>query len=101
MKIKTFRPFPVEGVCRSIAKIKALGVVDRSVNYGWNTGPLYQDVLAAMYFGKRYIPAVSFIGGLSGADITVEHHFRRVIEMTERAFKGDGVEETIWLNEDE
>ncbi len=101
LKIKTFRPFPVEGVCRSIAKIKALGVVDRSVNYGWNTGPLYQDVLAAMYFGKRYIPAVSFIGGLSGADITVEHHFRRVIEMTERAFKGDGVEETIWLNEDE
>lgn len=101
LKIKTFRPFPVEAVRASIAKIKALGVIDRSVNYGWNTGPLYQEVLAAMYFGKRYIPAVSFIGGLSGADITVEEDFRRVIEVTERASRGDVVEETVWLNEDE
>ena len=101
LKIKTFRPFPVQALHSSIAKIKALGVVDRSVNFGWNTGPLYQEVLAAMYLGNRHIPTVSFIGGLAGADITVEKHFRRAIEVTERASKGDVMEETIWLNEDD
>ena len=101
LKIKTFRPFPVQALRRSVAKIKALGVVDRSVNFGWNTGPLYQEVLAAMYFSNRHIPTVSFIGGLAGADITVEKHFRRVIEVTEWAAKGDVVKETIWLNEDD
>ena len=76
-------------------------MVDRSVNYGWNMGPLYQEVLTALYFRKNHLPAISFIGGLSGADITVEKHFRRVIEITEKASKGDVKKETIWLNENE
>jgi pyruvate ferredoxin oxidoreductase alpha subunit/phenylglyoxylate dehydrogenase alpha subunit len=101
LKMKTVRPFPVHALCRSVAGIKALGVVDRSVNYGWNTGFLYQEVLAAMYHSTTQISAISFIGGLSGSDITVEKHFRRVIEVTERASKGDVVKETVWLNEDD
>jgi len=101
IKIKTFRPFPVEAVNKSLSKIKALGVVDRSVNYGWNMGHVYQEVLAGMYFSKKRIPAVSFIGGLSGADITVEEHFKQVIETTENAAKGKVVKETVWLNEND
>lgn len=101
LKIKTFRPFPVKALSKSLAKIKALGVVDRSVNYGWDMGPLYQEVLAAMYFGEKHIPAISFIGGLSGADLTVEKHFRRVIEITAKASKGKVAKKTIWLNEGE
>lgn len=101
LKVKTFRPFPVKAVNRSLAKIKALGVVDRSVNYGWNMGHVYQEVLAAMYFAKKRIPVVSFIGGLSGSDITTEKHFKRVIEITEKVSKGATVKETVWLNEDD
>jgi pyruvate ferredoxin oxidoreductase alpha subunit/phenylglyoxylate dehydrogenase alpha subunit len=101
LKVKTFRPFPVEAIHRSLAKVKALGVVDRSVNYGWGTGPLYQEVLAATYFLEKRIPAISFIGGLSGSDLTVENHFRRVVEVTERACQGEVTSQTIWLNEDD
>jgi len=101
LKVKTVRPFPVKALCRSITNIKALGVVDRSVNYGWNVGFLYQEVLGAMYHGTSRVSALSFIGGLSGSDITVEKHFRRVIDVTERAYRGDVVKETIWLNEDD
>jgi pyruvate ferredoxin oxidoreductase alpha subunit/phenylglyoxylate dehydrogenase alpha subunit len=101
LRVKTFRPFPVEAINRSLAKTKALGVVDRSVNFGWGTGPLYQEVLAATYFLERYIPAISFIGGLSGSDLTVDNHFRRVVEITERAARGEVPGKTIWLNEDD
>jgi pyruvate ferredoxin oxidoreductase alpha subunit/phenylglyoxylate dehydrogenase alpha subunit len=99
LRLKTFRPFPVEALNRAIGGIRALGVVDRSVNYAWNTGPVHQEVLAALYRGNVRIPILSFIGGLSGADITVEEHFRRVIETTERAARGDVETDTIWLNE--
>jgi pyruvate ferredoxin oxidoreductase alpha subunit/phenylglyoxylate dehydrogenase alpha subunit len=58
-------------------------------------------VLAATYFLGRRIPAISFIGGLSGSDLTVENHFRRVIEITGRAFQGEMPQQTIWLNEDD
>ncbi len=101
LKVKTFRPFPVERVNQSVRNIKALGVVDRSVNYGWGTGPLFQEVIGALYLGRKQISVISLIGGLSGADLTVEKHFKRAIELTEGAAHGDVPKETIWLNEDD
>jgi len=98
IKIKTFRPFPLEALRGALAKVKAVGVVDRSVSFGWNAGPMYQETLSALYFLDERIPAVSFIGGLAGADITVED-FKRVIETTKRALKGERVQGPVWLNE--
>ena len=98
IKIKTFRPFPLEAMLKAISKVKAVGVIDRSVNFGWDTGPVYQETLAAMYHMKERIPALSFIGGLAGADIT-ETDFARVIETVGRTLKGEIFKETIWINE--
>jgi phenylglyoxylate dehydrogenase alpha subunit len=98
IKIKTFRPFPLEALRKALAKVRAVGVVDRSVSFGWNSGPVYQETLSALYFQERRIPATSFIGGLAGADITVEH-FKRVIETTKASLKGEVPSSPIWLNE--
>ena len=59
---------------------------------------MYQEMLSALYFLNERIPAVSFIGGLAGADITVEH-FNRVTETTAKALHGEVFSEPIWLNE--
>ncbi len=100
IKVKTFRPFPIEAMVRAVSKVEALGVVDRAVSFGWNSGPLHQEVLGALYYGRRPIPAISFIGGLAGADLTVGH-FRRVIEQTAAArWTGPG-QAPIWLNEND
>jgi pyruvate ferredoxin oxidoreductase alpha subunit/phenylglyoxylate dehydrogenase alpha subunit len=98
IKVKTFRPFPLESLCQALSKIKAVGVVDRSVSFGWNTGPVFQELLSALYYAGRLMPAVSFIGGLAGADITVDH-FARVIEMTADALRGEVPSGPVWLNE--
>jgi phenylglyoxylate dehydrogenase alpha subunit len=98
IKIKTFRPFPLQAMLKALSKIKALGVVDRSVSFGWNTGPVYQETLAALYHLKERIPAISFIGGLAGSDIT-EHDFARVIQTVGKAFRGEVMRETVWINE--
>jgi len=100
IKIKTFRPFPLRAVVDAASKVKALGVVDRSVSFGWNAGPLYQEVLAALYQLERTIPVLSFIGGLAGSDITIDH-FGTVIKTTEQALKGEVPDNTIWLNEND
>lgn len=98
IKLKTFRPFPFEALLNSIKKVKALGVVDRSVNYGWSCGPVFQEVLSVLYHLDKKIPAISFIGGLAGADITLDH-FAQIIDTTSRTLKGETVKDTIWLNE--
>jgi pyruvate ferredoxin oxidoreductase alpha subunit/phenylglyoxylate dehydrogenase alpha subunit len=102
IKIKTFSPFPVEALTRSLARVRALGVVDRSVAFRWNCGPMYQEILGVLYRLERRLPAQSFIGGLAGADLTVEH-FHRVIEATEGLLRdpaGAGAE-PVWLNEND
>jgi len=98
VKVKTFRPFPVQAVAAALANVNAVGVVDRSVDFGWNCGPLYHDVLGALYQLGRGVPSTSFIGGLAGADITVEH-FHRVIDETRSLLDGAPSGRTVWLNE--
>jgi pyruvate ferredoxin oxidoreductase alpha subunit/phenylglyoxylate dehydrogenase alpha subunit len=100
IKIKTFRPFPLQALVGAVSKVKALGVVDRSVSFGWNTGPVHQEMLSTLYHVGRHMPVLSFIGGLAGSDITVSH-FERVIETTSRALKGELPGATIWLNEND
>ena len=100
IKIKTFRPFPLQALRDALAKVKAVGVVDRSVSFAWNSGPVYQELLSALYFLDNRIPAVSFVGGLAGADITIDH-FKRVIDTTARTLQGEVPSECIWLNEND
>lgn len=98
VKIKTFRPFPAVQIAQALAGVRAIGVVDRAVNFGWNCGPVFQEVLAALYRLPKRVPAMSFIGGLMGADITVEH-FAQTIDRTFRLATGEGAAEPVWLNE--
>ncbi|MBB1094138.1 phenylglyoxylate dehydrogenase, partial [Rhodopseudomonas palustris] len=100
VKIKTFSPFPVEALRSALSGIKALGVVDRSVGFRWNCGPMYQEVQGVLYRLGRHVPAVSFIGGLAGADITVEH-FHRVIDQTEALLTGAVPSGPVWINEND
>jgi phenylglyoxylate dehydrogenase alpha subunit len=102
LKLKTFSPFPVDALLRCLKRIKALGVVDRSVAFRWNCGPMFQETLGVLYRLGWHLPAQSFIGGLAGADLTVEH-FHRVIERTgELVGRPDlASNEPVWLNEND
>jgi pyruvate ferredoxin oxidoreductase alpha subunit/phenylglyoxylate dehydrogenase alpha subunit len=98
VKVKTYRPFPAQALAAALADVKAVGVVDRSVSFGWNCGPLFQDTITAMYYAPKRIPAMSFIGGLAGADLTVGH-FERVIRCTAELARDGHEAGTVWLNE--
>jgi pyruvate ferredoxin oxidoreductase alpha subunit/phenylglyoxylate dehydrogenase alpha subunit len=99
VKVKTLRPFPGTALIEALGGARAVGVVDRSVSFGWNCGPVYQDVMTALAFARKAVPTLSFIGGLAGADLTIEH-FGRVIGETQAVSRGTaGPGRTIWLNE--
>jgi pyruvate ferredoxin oxidoreductase alpha subunit/phenylglyoxylate dehydrogenase alpha subunit len=98
VKVKTYRPFPAEALLSALAEVKAVGVVDRSVSFGWNCGPLFQDTMTALHHAPRRIAAMSFIGGLAGADLTVAH-FERVIGRTAELARDGRPARTVWINE--
>lgn len=97
IKIKTMRPFPIDALAAALDKVRAVGVVDRAVCFGWNSGPVYQETLAAIYHCRTRMPCISMIGGLAGADLT-QVHFNRAIQETAKLLTGACPRQPVWLN---
>lgn len=71
VKLRTFRPFPVEEL-RSIAqRVGKIGVLDRNISFG-ATGMIYQETKAVLYNAPVRPRLFGFIAGLGGRDITTE-----------------------------
>ena len=95
IKLRMFRPFPREKLIRAIKGKKAVGVIDRSVCFGWNCGPIYMELRAlSPEVGK--IPMMSFIDGLANIDITTPH-IEKVINDVYKASKGESYQEVTWI----
>jgi len=102
IKVRVVRPFPRQELHQLLSGVRAMGVIDRNVCFGWNTGILYQETLAAIS-SLSGITCQPFIAGLGGEDITVE-----MVEGALRAIygflqkqSGPSHRETIWLSSSE
>jgi pyruvate/2-oxoacid:ferredoxin oxidoreductase alpha subunit len=71
LKIKLFRPFPVEAVRRALGKAKKVVVIDRNFSFG-ASGIFAQEVRAAICNVPGHPPIFGYIAGLGGRDITVQ-----------------------------
>lgn len=97
IKVRVLRPFPVQRLVRALQGVKAIGVVDRSVSFGWNSGALYQEILAVLGQAKLMLPSVSFIGGLGGADITLDHMIEALNIISDLSDSPAAIHPTQWL----
>ncbi len=96
IRLRTFRPFPLERLARAVRGKKAIGVIDRDVCFGWNAGIVCTEVRAALNAAGISMPVVNFIDGLSGADITLEH-IEKAVDTTSRAAAGKPYEDVNWM----
>jgi len=95
VKLRLFRPFPVERLSQALKGKKAIGVLDRSICFGWNCGPLYMET-RAITPNIGVIPMLSFIDGLANMDITTEH-IDKMIDDIYHASQGNDYQEVTWL----
>lgn len=95
VKLRLFRPFPAGKLSSVLKGKKAIGVLDRSIAFGWNCGPIYMEVKAlAAQIG--IVPMLSFIDGLANMDITKDH-IETMIDAINEASQGKDYQETTWL----
>lgn len=66
LKIRVYRPFPIEAIEKAIKNASKLAVLDKNVTFGIG-GALYSDIKT-----KIHKEAYGFIIGLGGRDITPE-----------------------------
>lgn len=97
LKIRSVRPFPAERVRRVMAGKAGFGVMDRNVSFGWNTGIIYQEVKSALYHLDQRMTSVSFIGGLGGEDLAVEHFCKVIDTVYCHIADGCSSEKAQWL----
>jgi pyruvate/2-oxoacid:ferredoxin oxidoreductase alpha subunit len=99
VKIRMYRPFPREKLIQALKGKKAIGVLDRSVGFGWNCGPMYQEIRALTpEIGK--VPMMSFIDGLANLDITAVN-VDKMFGTIQAAAAGKPVQETTWMSLEE
>jgi pyruvate/2-oxoacid:ferredoxin oxidoreductase alpha subunit len=102
IKVRLLRPFPKEKIAKVLEGKKGIGVIDRSVCFGYHCGHLYMELKSAIALEglPTTIPTLNFIGGLANLDITVEQ-VETTINLTLAASKGETVEEVTWLSLEE
>jgi len=79
-RVRTFRPFPDEGILK-LGKQADLIVIDRNISVG-SEGALFSEVKASLY-GKSNTKVHGFIAGLGGKDVTyndIETICKKVVE---------------------
>ena len=72
LAIKLYRPFPAEQVVSHLTRAKSVIVMDRSISLGAPSGPLSEDVKAAMKGAGVDRPIMSVVYGIGGRDLSVE-----------------------------
>lgn len=86
VKVRAFRPFPVQQLRQALSQVKAVAVLDRDCSWGYE-GALASDLKAALY-GLPDPPGIlGFIGGLGGSDVPPEQ-FKYMLDRALSAKKG-------------
>jgi pyruvate ferredoxin oxidoreductase alpha subunit len=70
LRIRTFRPLPVEEIVKALARVKAVAVMDKSMSFGGNGGPVFHEVRHVLYDPPAHPYVVNYIYGLGGRDIS-------------------------------
>jgi pyruvate/2-oxoacid:ferredoxin oxidoreductase alpha subunit len=89
LRVRFFRPFPIDELRELCAGRQGLMVIDRDYSYGME-GALYTEVKAALY-GYAAPPAVNLIVGIGGRDVTYE----LISEYANKAMAGE-LDEITW-----
>jgi pyruvate/2-oxoacid:ferredoxin oxidoreductase alpha subunit len=97
IRIRLFRPYPRERLLSVLKGKKAVGVVDRNVIFGWQSGVNFFEVKAALQDLPENIPVTGFIVGIGGTDCSLEM-VERAVDITQLAAEGKPHQEITWLN---
>ena len=79
LRLRTFRPLPVQELQNALKNAKAIAVMDKSMSFGGFGGAVFQEVRHALYGTQVRPPIVNYIYGLGGRDSS-PRELRKIFE---------------------
>lgn len=92
IKLRVFRPFPMEELACALSKVKAVAVMDKSEGFSACGGPVFAETRSALYDAAKRPMMVNYVYGLGGRDVTVDTFgeiYRALFEMIETGETGE------------
>jgi pyruvate ferredoxin oxidoreductase alpha subunit len=86
LKLRCYRPFPVQALKKALKDASAIAVLEKDVAIGSEAG-LVTDLKAAFYNSNIRTPIIGFAAGLGGRDITIKD-IRKIVAKAEVARQG-------------
>ena len=83
LKVRSFRPFPVEAIKNVVKDAKVVVVLDKNISLGLNEGALFTETKSSLYNTDIRIPVVGYMIGHGGRDIKVDTITKIIDEATE------------------
>lgn len=84
IKVRVFRPFPMEELAEALSGVRAVAVMDKCEGFSAAGGPLFAETRSALYDLPNRPMAVNYVYGLGGRDVTIgtfERIFGDLFEM--------------------
>lgn len=72
VKLRVFRPFPMEELAVALAGCNAIAVMDKAESFSAAGGPLFAETRSALYDLDTRPKAINYVYGLGGRDFTVD-----------------------------
>ena len=68
LKLRVFRPFPVDEIAEALSHLKAVAILDKADSLNAAGGALFEDVTSAMYVNNKHVLSVNYVYGIGGRD---------------------------------
>ena len=84
LKVRMFRPFPVDEIANALKGQKAIAVLDKADSVNGAGGALFEDVTSSLYVNGISVPTVNYIYGIGGRDVPssdIESVYRDLAEI--------------------
>jgi pyruvate ferredoxin oxidoreductase alpha subunit len=94
LRIRAFRPLPIDMIVQSLEEVRALAVMDRSLSFGGNGGPVFHEIRHALYDMQAHPYVTNYIYGLGGRD-TSPTQIRRVYEDLQETLRAKHAERLV------
>ncbi len=92
LKVRLFRPLPVQALLAGLAGVPDVLVLDRNYSPG-HGGVLHQELRAALY-GMRDAPRIhGYLAGVGGVNVSPE----RIAEFVRRASTSEAQRDSVWV----
>jgi len=89
VKIRLWRPFPIDEFCKVVLGKESLIVIDRAISFGGPGGPVAAELRSALYQKEGAPVIVNTVAGLAGRDVSRDDFRNIIMEGKAKARKGE------------